>query len=220
MEKPVQTMIDSPSFGRFVFDAVFSTEHNLSITATQHPVQTGSSVSDHAFTNPAEVSIEIGMSDAMQGVGADHSVNAYQQLKAIMLRKEPLTVITRLDTYTDMLVTSISAPDNYETMYGLKAQVYFQQIDIVSVATVKVQQLVTGSKQEATQGVQAAPSTTTTQKAQTTTGGGSGSSSSGGTQQSVLYQIFKGSSTQQTTKSTASVSGGTLSKLGSLLTGS
>ncbi|MBQ9211076.1 MAG: hypothetical protein IJ153_05710 [Clostridia bacterium] len=214
-----QTMIDSPSFGRFIFDAVFSTEHNLSVTATQHPVQTGSSVSDHAFTNPSEVSIEIGMSDAMQGVGADHSVNAFQQLKAIMLRKEPLTVITRLDTYTDMLITSISAPDNYETMHGLKAQVYFQQIEIVSVATVKVQQLVTGSQQQTTQGVGTQQTTTTQTKPQTTTGGGTSQGTSGGTQQSVLYQIFKGSSTQQTTKSTSSVSGGTLSKLGSLLTG-
>ena len=212
-----QTMIDSPSFGRFIFDAVFSTEHNLSITATQHPVQTGSSVSDHAFTNPSEVSIEIGMSDAMQGVGADHSVNAFQQIKAIMLRKEPLTVITRLDTYTDMLITSISAPDNYETMHGLKAQVYFQQIESVSVATVKVQQLVTGSQRQTTQGVGTQQTTTAQTKPPTTTGGSS--SSSGGTQQSVLYQIFKGSSTQQTTKSTSSVSGGTLSKLGSLLTG-
>lgn len=212
-----QTMIDSPSFGRFVFDAVFSTEHNLSITATQHPVQTGSSVSDHAFTNPTEVSIEVGMSDAMQGVGADHSVNAFQQLKAIMMRKEPLTVITRLDTYKNMLITSISAPDNYETMHGLKAQVYFQQIEIVSVATVKVQQLVTGSQQQATQGVTTPADTATPTPAQTTTGGST--QESPGNQQSVLYQIFKGSSTQQTTKSTASVSGGTLSKLGSLLTG-
>ena len=59
----VTTMIVSPTYGRFIFDAVFSTDHSANATVTQHPVQSGASISDHAYMEPDEVSVEIGMTD-------------------------------------------------------------------------------------------------------------------------------------------------------------
>lgn len=142
-----KTMIVSPTHGRFVFDAVFSTEHRLNITTTQHPVQQGASISDHAYIEPDEVSIEVGMSDAaISAGGASHSVNAYEQLRAIAEARRPVTLVTRLHTYSNMVITSLSAPDDKTTMNALKATVYFQKINIVAVATMKVQQTVSGSK--------------------------------------------------------------------------
>lgn len=140
------TMITSPSFGRFMFDFVFSTEHKMNLKPTEHPVQNGSSITDHSIMEPDEVILEIGMSDTVIGSGANHSVNAYTMLRAIMQKREPLTLTTRLHTYRDMLITSISAPDDVSTMFALKASIYLQQIKIATVATVSVQQTVSASK--------------------------------------------------------------------------
>ena len=140
------TMITSPSYGRFLFDFVFSAEHKMNLKPTEHPVQSGSSITDHSIMQPDEVILEIGMSDTASGAGSNYSVNGYQMLRAIMQKREPLTLTTRLNTYRDMLITSISAPDDVSTMFALKASIYLQQIKIATVATVTVQQKVSSSK--------------------------------------------------------------------------
>lgn len=140
------TMITSPTYGRFMADFVFSTEHKMNLKATQHPVQNGASITDHSIMEPDEVILEIGMSDTVTGAETNHSVNAFQLIRAIMQKREPLTLTTRLNTYRDMLITSISAPDDVNTMFALKASIYLQQIKITTVATVSVQQTVSASK--------------------------------------------------------------------------
>jgi hypothetical protein len=50
----------------YVFDAVIRNTHSQQLRKTIHPVQTGASVSPHAYLMPPEIELEIGMSDAMQ----------------------------------------------------------------------------------------------------------------------------------------------------------
>ena len=142
----IATMIDSPTYGQFTFDAVFHTDHAAALAVTGHPVQTGASIADHAYMEPDEITAEIGMSDAAVDVSDGHSVNACARLRAIMESREPFTLITRLRTYPNTLITSISVPDDYTTMHALRASVRFQQIQMVSVSTVTVQQATSGSK--------------------------------------------------------------------------
>lgn len=139
----VNTMIKTSS-GNIYFDAVLNTDHNTSVTPTEHPVQSGASISDHAFVNPPEITLEIGNSDVHHTDG--YSAQSFQRLEAIMEKRDLVTLVTRLNTYTDMLITSISVPDNYETLYGLKATIIFKHIKVVTVATVQVQPTVSGSK--------------------------------------------------------------------------
>lgn len=145
-------MIISETFGAFTFDAVFNTSHNQLATVTEHPLETGAPVADHAYIEPAEVPITIGMSDAATDVGtiagksSDRSVIAYNRLLALMHLFEPVTLITRLATYEDMLITSVSADDDYTTQNALKATVIFKHIQIVSVSTVTIQQKTSSSK--------------------------------------------------------------------------
>lgn len=184
-----KTMIVSPTHGQFVFDAVFSTEHRLSITTTQHPVQQGASIGDHAYIEPDEVSIEVGMTDAaISAGGPSHSVNAYEQLRAIAEARRPVTLVTRLHTYSNMVITNLSAPDDKTTMNALKASVYFQKINIVSVATTKVQQTVSGSKTtQSTGSTQSSSSASSAKKNNSSSS--SSSSNSTAKKTSVLKQI-------------------------------
>lgn len=195
----VTTMIVSPTYGQFIFDAVFMTNHSANATVTQHPVQSGTSISDHAYMEPDEVSIDIGMTDTAASVsgGASHSVNAYTQLRAIMELRELVTLVTRLRTYRNMLITSISVPDDYRTMYALRASIVFQQINVVSVSTVTVQETVTSSK-------------TTTNKA-------SSSKTSSSSASKASTSSAKTASTTKTTKSTSGASSSVLKKLSKAL---
>ena len=169
-----KTMIKSPSFNKFFFDAVFSTEHQASVTVTKHPVQQGASITDHSYVEPNEVTLDIGMSDSMAGAGADHSVNAYATLRAMMVKREPLKLVTRLQVYNNMLITSMSAPDDKTTMNALRCTIYFTEIGIVSVAVVQIQQNVSGSKSSSSSSssgktATAAAKTATTSKTTKTT---------------------------------------------------
>lgn len=112
----------------YVFDAVFRVLHSRSIRKTQHPVLTGANVSDHAYVEPARVTLEVGMSDAMASFSAGvwvgwstKSISAYQILKNLALNKTLFTLTTRLDTYSNMLIEHIDAPDENKTLHGLRA---------------------------------------------------------------------------------------------------
>lgn len=194
----ITTMIVSPTFGRFVFDAVFHTDHQSNVTVTQHPVQVGAPVSDHAYQEPDEVTLEIGMSDAMVGVGNNHSVNAYNTLRAIQSKREPIKLITRLWTYSNMILTSISAPDDQTTMFGMKATICFQSIAIVDVAVVKVQQTVSASK---------------------SSGSGSSGGSSNKNSTPSKSSSAKTSSTTKTTKSSTEAKTSVLKQIANLING-
>lgn len=143
----MNTMLVSPTHGDIVFDAVFKTNHNVELEVTQHPVQYGASITDHSYFNPELLDFEFGYSDVMGQMGeVNHSVNAYTLLREIMAEREPLTVVTRLKQYEDMLITRLSVPDEVGQMYGLKGEIRLQQVMIVEAAIVKVQTKITSSK--------------------------------------------------------------------------
>jgi hypothetical protein len=129
----------------YVFDAVFRIDHQQRIEKTQQPIQTGANIADHAFIMPARVVLEIGMSDAMDSFtpgqwtgNSSKSVNAYQTLKSIAKARQPLTLSTRLDTYMNVLLLDVSAPDSVETQFGLKASVVFEELLTGTVTTQQV----------------------------------------------------------------------------------
>lgn len=119
----------------YIFDAVFMLEHTQEIQLTEHPVQSGANISDHAFIKPARLGIDIGMSDAMQSYtigqwagNLSKSVSAYQTMLALELSRVPVTVKTRLNTYTNMVIVGIHTRDENKTNHGLRASITFQQV--------------------------------------------------------------------------------------------
>lgn len=121
---------------QYVFDAVLQAAHQQELRTTEHPVQTGSSISDHAYIVPARLVLEIGMSDVMDAffnpstwTGArSKSVSAFNTLVAIRNARIPVSVTTRLFSYTNMLLRSISADETPKTIAGLRARIEFFQL--------------------------------------------------------------------------------------------
>lgn len=141
-----QLLMVKTNLGGYFFDAVFSVDTEHSLTVTQHPVQTGANISDHAFVNPIRMTMQVGVSDAMAyRAGADYgsdgktkSVQAYRLLCKLQELRTPMQVVTRLNTYQNMLIESIDVSDDVSTLCALKATVNLVQVMVVNVGTEKV----------------------------------------------------------------------------------
>lgn len=119
----------------YVFDAIIRLAHRQQSVITLNPVQTGAAISDNAYIVPPKLVIEIGMSDAMQsytvGQWADapsRSVSAYQTLVGIQAELSPVQIVTRLRSYSNMMIADIQADDDSTTAHALKATISFEQI--------------------------------------------------------------------------------------------
>lgn len=133
------------NIGGLFFDAVFSTTTSHTATVTSHPVQNGANISDHMYDNPVSISMEIGMSDAMATMVSGQfcsaytkSVSAYRELVKLMQSHQPITVLTRMNQFPNMVIQGITVEDGPNTLTGLRANVNMQQIIMASVATEKV----------------------------------------------------------------------------------
>ena len=134
------------SIGGYFFDAVFRTTHESHLVITKHPVQGGANVSDHCYMEPARVTMDIGMSDAnpttifgqFLGGSGEKSKAAFDALREMQGSRQTLDVYTRLASYKNMLIESLSFPDDLKSATGLRATVTLQQIIVVDVPVTKV----------------------------------------------------------------------------------
>ena len=126
------------------FDAIIKLEHGESQRVTEHPVQTGANISDHSYALPAMLTLEIGMSEVMDsvvfnqwGVSSEsfsvRSFNAYQKLLEWKSAGLPLAIDTRLNHYENMVIQTLTSPDDIKTLWGLKCLVTFRQIFTASI---------------------------------------------------------------------------------------
>lgn len=148
MAKEIFETYFETSQGNYLFDAYFNINHESTLSITEHPVQSGVNISDHAFMQPNQLSFEIGMSDVMKDISnsnyvsfssdATRSINAYKILKQLQSNRIPINVYTKLWNYTNMLIETLSAPDSNETAYALKASVTLKELLVATVTTVKI----------------------------------------------------------------------------------
>jgi hypothetical protein len=119
----------------FFFDAMFRAEHVQEAIGTRHPVQVGPAIVDHIYLNPSRVVLEVGYSDSMQSYqsgqyssSTSRSVAAYQTLKQIQAARVPITLSTRLTSYTNMWLADVRAVEDNRTKASARISLYFEQI--------------------------------------------------------------------------------------------
>jgi len=129
------------SVGGYYFDAVLKLDHNSKITMTGHPVEEGANITDHSFVEPKSLSIVIGMSDAATYLdssfsGENRSVSAFEKLQELQEARQRLTIQTRLKTYKNMLIETMTVPDDFKTMFGLRVTIGLREIIVATTSTV------------------------------------------------------------------------------------
>lgn len=145
---------DQISIGGYVFDAYLRISHTRKLTVTQHPVESGAAITDHAYTEPVTFEIEIGMTDTTMGkipsqffekgglnlLYTDESiksrsVKAYDILVAMQKSRVPYDLVCRYGKFK-VVVEDISPVDDYTTKYALKATVRLKEI-LITVSSSK-----------------------------------------------------------------------------------
>ena len=164
-----------PSQTLYAFDAEMEVAHEQRIEKTVHPVQTGASISDHAYIIPARLVLDVGMSDAIDAYyspstwsgSMSKSVSAYLTMLALQFSRIPLSISTRLRTYTSMIIVSLAPRDTYKTITGLRMRIEFEQIFVADVfqSTDSARPQETGTTNQGTVDPQTPTAAQTTQNA-------------------------------------------------------
>lgn len=140
-------------------DVVIEEQHSHRMQITQHPVATGTPVSDHAFILPKRVTMRCGFSnsnllasaiDSVSGViagtqsigGALSSTflegrarEVFQQFITLQESAQPFDVTTGKKLYHNMLIGELSVTTDHRSEYALMIDVVLEEVIVVNVGT-------------------------------------------------------------------------------------
>lgn len=100
--------------------------HRDTMTITQHPVELGAQISDHAFMNPKSLQITIGY-----GAGTDLLKNAYSQFLTLQSSRVPFSITTGKRQYANMLIESIDEQTDQNTENILRLELHCTEVILV-----------------------------------------------------------------------------------------
>jgi len=134
------------TIGPVKIGCTFEEAHQDELQITEHPVEKGAQINDHAFKLQPEVTIQCGWSNAdfaaligtlesiFTGGGlpsADYISTVYSQLLALQETRQPFDVVTSMRMYRDMLFKSLRVVKDQKTGKALSVTATLKQIRIV-----------------------------------------------------------------------------------------
>lgn len=142
--------LQSRKIGLLIPSVVVSEKHVDALEITEHPVEIGASVNDHAYKRASEVTMECGFAGGgsildlvdISGIGlgiGQSPKEIYQQLLDLQSSRVPFDVITGKRTYSNMLIRAIEVTtertsENVLTCVLTLREVLMTQTQSVSVA--------------------------------------------------------------------------------------
>lgn len=161
-------------------DVSLSEQHVSEVEITEHPVEIGTNIVDHARPKPDVLTIEgvisndaLPLPDAVLNAHEEHGQRfttrstgqpqragiAYDDLRALKDAAKLITVVTSLVTYDNMMLRSLSAPRDPRTGQTLRFSATFVHVRVVSTKTVAL-----AATPKKSGGKKAAPPATAAQK--------------------------------------------------------
>jgi hypothetical protein len=123
--------------GTIIPDVSVEEIHTDTIRITDHPVETGAAITDHAFHLPYEVQMRIGFSDSThQTEGFVKMI--YQTMVALQQGRQPLNVSTGKRLYQNMLIQSMAVTTDVTSEYALNMTVNLREIIITNTQQTQV----------------------------------------------------------------------------------
>lgn len=124
----------SRSIGTLVPDVVIREVNKDEMVVTDHPVERGAAITDHAFLRPVEVEMQLAWSDSTGGY-VGYAQGFYDELLALQKSREPFDVSTGKRNYQNMLITSIAVTTDEKTESIVLVNARLREIIIVSTQT-------------------------------------------------------------------------------------
>lgn len=130
------TVITGRHLGGITFDVVIEESHEDKLQITEHPVEQGAAVNDHAFVQPPTLTIRAGSSDCQKGEGASRDL--YERLLKLQTEREPFDIVTGKRLYKNMLIESLATVTDAKTESTLMVSAVCRQVTIVSTQVTSV----------------------------------------------------------------------------------
>jgi|LSPZ01.1.fsa_nt_gi hypothetical protein len=146
--------ITPKSIGGFEIDAFISENYSFSNSVTDIPVEDGSNIADHVVEEPDEIQINgfIGnaeftvwegpfpesAADVAQVDRKERIRAAYLELLRLKRERQPVEVVTGLDTFQTMIITSFDIGRDAETGANLPFAMSFKKIKIIKSETTTI----------------------------------------------------------------------------------
>lgn len=125
--------VRSRSIGYIIPNVVLSELGRDDMVVTDHPVEIGAPISDHAFLLPTTVEMRCGWSNSTAGyVGYVQSV--YQELLALQAMREPFSVSTGKRRYKNMLIVSLMQHTDQYSEHALMVTVRMREVILTSTS--------------------------------------------------------------------------------------
>lgn len=162
---PVHTRIIDDEKWRFVPHATVSEDSDDELVITDHPVEHGSVISDHAFKRPSELKMVVGWSASggyrrhpaaesqvytdTAGMPYTHvgSIDPgitqwiYGNLLSLQMERRPFTLITGKRRYVNMLIQSLRHKTDRTSEFSFMADITFREVLLVGVANIAQTQI-------------------------------------------------------------------------------
>ena len=129
------TKISKRSIGPFNGYVCMDEDSHDELEITQHPVQRGAEITDHAYLKPSTVSIRFIYVPNIISTPLDQ---LYQQLLDLQASREPFSIVTGKRVYQNMLFRSLSVTTDVTKENILYVMGDFQQIILVDIEQTNV----------------------------------------------------------------------------------
>lgn len=131
------------SVGAITLDALMREETKLTADVTSYPVESGAEISDHITRHPEELSVKGQVTAAgiltFQAGGRSRLIESKSLIRDIHEKREPITIQTGIDTYTDYAMTSaVITRDNTGEKLVIDAQ--FRKVNKVNMQRAEIPQ--------------------------------------------------------------------------------
>ena len=148
------------SVGEISLDLILTETHSLNAAVTQHPVQDGSTISDHITILPRSGTMRVLVSNFSLAAAAESKAETWQEvyaqgeaaqknlpnraadtwekLKDLEKRRELVKVVTSLEVYEDVALTRVETIRDGETGDALEIDIDYEQVTKVKLKETKV----------------------------------------------------------------------------------
>lgn len=139
----------SRRIGLIIPSVVISEKHSDTLEITEHPVETGAPVSDHAYKRPSEVVMEVGFSGGgslldfidTSSLGLTFGLSpreTYQQILDLQASRIPFDVVTGKRLYSNMLIRAIEVTTDRTSENVLMAVLTLREVIITQTQQITV----------------------------------------------------------------------------------
>lgn len=155
--------LQSRRVGIFVPDVVVSEKHVDALEITEHPVEFGASINDHAYKRASDITMECGFAGGgsildfvnLSGIGlrvGESPRDIYQQLLDLQESRVPFDVVTGKRTYSNMLIRAIEVTTDRTSENVLSCVLTLREVIMTDTQSITV-----ADKANMQEGVSTAP---------------------------------------------------------------